>query len=68
MAINTSLQKLVNHFLSSIGKEELQMLDIVPPDAAFNYIFFLYKKTYGDYPTGELYKILESRFGKRMAA
>lgn len=68
MAVNFSIQKLVNDFLSKIGPEEMKMLESVPPEAAFNYIFFLYKKFYGDYPTGELYKILEERFSHRAVA
>ena len=68
MQMNYSIQKLIDNFLTRIGTDELNMLESVPPEAAFNYIFFLYKKFYGDYPSGELYKILEDRFARRIAA
>ena len=66
--MNYSIQKLFDDFLKKIGLDELKMLDTVSPDAAFNYVFFLYKKFYGDYPTGEIYKALELRFAQREAA
>ena len=66
--MNYSIQKLFDDFLKKVGADELKMLDTVSPDAAFNYVFFLYKKFYGDYPTGEIYKALELRFSHKEAA
>lgn len=68
LKMNYAIQKLLNDFLSKIGSDEIKMLESVPPDAAFNYVFFLYKKTYGEYPSGELYKLLETKFTFRAAA
>ncbi|MBI1858148.1 MAG: hypothetical protein HYR97_03440 [Candidatus Melainabacteria bacterium] len=66
--MNLSIQKLIDDFIKRIGEDEIKMLENVSPDAAFNYVFFLYKKFYGDYPSGDLYKILEEKFMKRVAA
>ena len=66
--MNYSIQKLFDDFLKKVGPDEVKMLDTVSPDAAFNYVFFLYKKFYADYPTGEIYKALEQRFASREAA
>lgn len=66
--MNYSIQKLIDDFIKRIGPDDLKMLETVPPPTAFNYIFFLYKKFYGDYPSGELYKILEEKFLKQRAA
>lgn len=66
--MNYAIQKLLDDFINRISTDELKMLDLVPAETAFNYIFFLYKKIYGDYPSGELYKILEEKFLKRIAA
>lgn len=66
--MNYAIQKLLDDFINRISTDELKMLDSVPPETAFNYIFFLYKKIYGDYPSGELYKILEEKFLKQIAA
>ncbi len=62
--MNTSIQKLISYFLNKIEPDELSMLKTVEQDIAFNYVFFLYKKIFGDYPTGEVYKILEAKFLK----
>ena len=66
--MNYSIQKLVDDFVNRISADDLKMLETVPAEAAFNYIFFRYKEIYGDYPTGELYKILEDKFSRRIAA
>ena len=66
--MNHAIQKLYDDFLRKIGDDELKMLETVSPDSAFNYVFFLYRKLYGDYPTGELYEALEERFLNRKAA
>lgn len=66
--MNYSIQKLIDDFIKRIGEDELKMLETVSPEAAFNYAFFLYKKFYGDYPSGDLYKLLEERFFKKAAA
>lgn len=66
--MNYSIQKLLDDFINKIGNDDLKMLDTVSPDAAFNYIFFLYKKIYGDFPTGELFEVLYGKFAKRQAA
>lgn len=66
--MNDSIQKLVDNFLSRFSVDDLKMLSVVPPQAAFNYIFFKYKEVYGDYPSGELYKILEDKFTRQEAA
>ena len=66
--MNYSIQKLLDDFLKRIGENDLKMLETVSPEAAFNYVFFLYKTIYGDYPSGEIYEILEEKFFKRIAA
>lgn len=66
--MNYSIQKLYDDFLNKIGIDQIKLLESVPPQAAFNYVFFLYKKTYGDYPSGEIYKMLEDKFLKRQEA
>lgn len=68
--MNYAIKKLLKDFESRIGQDEIKMLQNVNADAAFNYVFFLYKKIYGDYPSGELYKYLETkyRYGKAAAA
>lgn len=66
--MNHSVQKLFDDFMHRIGNDEIKMLETVSPDAAFNYSFFLYKKFYGDYPSGELYKALEDKFAAKKAA
>lgn len=66
--MNYSINKLVEDFVSKLGFDDLKKLETVAPTSAFNYIFFRYKEIYGDYPTGELYKILEDKFAKREAA
>ena len=66
--MNHSIQKLIDDFINKIGPNDLKMLETVSAESAFNYIFFLYKKIYGDYPTGELYEILKEKFLKRLAA
>ena len=66
--MNYSIQKLADAFLSRINTDDLKMLETVSPVEAFNYLFFLYKKVYGDYPTGELYKYLADKFIDKVAA
>ena len=66
--MNYSLQKLLDDFIARVGDDNLKMLESVPQEVAFNYVFFLYKKMYGDFPSGELYRILEDRFAKQKAA
>ena len=66
--MNYSIQKLVDDFIKKVGDDDLKMLEIVPADIAFNYVFFLYKKFYGAYPTGELYELLADKFSRREAA
>ena len=66
--MNYSIQKLIDDFINRIGPDDLKMLENVSPDVAFNYVFFLYKKFYGAYPTGELYEILADKFSRREAA
>ena len=44
------------------------MLETVPPETAFNYVYFLYKKFYEAYPTGEVYNALTDMFSKQKAA
>ena len=63
-----AIQKLFDDFMKRLSVDDLKMFETVPPYAAFNYIFFLYKEIYGDYPSGELYKILEDKFAKEKAA
>lgn len=66
--MNYSIQKLIDDFIKKIGEDEMKMLQTVSPDVAFNYVFFLYKKFYGAYPTGELYEVLSDKFARRQAA
>jgi len=66
--VNYSIQKLVDDFLKKIGTDDLKMLETISPEVAFNYVYFLYKKYYEAYPTGELYEILNYIFAKRRAA
>ena len=66
--MNYAIQKLIDDFINKIGSDEVRMLETVSPEVAFNYIFFLYKKFYGDYPSGELYNILAEKFTSRKAA
>ena len=66
--MNYSIQKLLDDFINRIGTDDLKMLETVTPEIAFNYIFFLYKKNYGDYPTGDLFEALYEKFAKRQAA
>lgn len=66
--MNYSIQKLIDDFTSRIGQDEMKMLETVSPEVSFNYIFFLYKKFYGDYPTGELYEALADKFSGQIAA
>lgn len=66
--MNYSIQKLVNDFISRVGDDDLKMLETVPPQTAFNYVYFLYKKFYEAYPTGEVYDALADRFAKQQAA
>ena len=66
--MNYSIQKLVDDFIKRIGVDDLKKLESFSAEAAFNYLFFKYKEIYGDYPSGELYKILEDKFAKREAA
>lgn len=66
--MNYSIKKLVDDFINRIGFDDLKRLENVSSEAAFNYLFFKYKEIYGDYPSGELYKIIEDKFAKREAA
>lgn len=66
--MNHSVQKLFDDFIRKIGDDELKMLETVSPDAAFNYVFFLYKKIYGDYPSGDMFEALEEKFLRKKAA
>ena len=66
--MNYSIQKLVDDFVKRIGEDDLKMLQAVPIDTAFNYIYFLYKKFYGAYPTGEIYEVLADMFSSKQAA
>ncbi|MBI3590650.1 MAG: hypothetical protein HY094_04640 [Candidatus Melainabacteria bacterium] len=66
--MNYSIQKLVDDFIKKIGTDDLKMLETVSPDVAINYVYFLYKKFYEAYPTGEVYEILNFMFAKRRAA
>jgi len=56
--MNYSTQKLINDFISKVGESDLKMLETVPSQTAFNYVYFLYKKFYEAYPTGEVYNAL----------
>ena len=66
--MNYSTQKLINDFISKVGEGDLKMLETVPPQTAFNYVYFLYKKFYEAYPTGEVYDMLANMFTKQQAA
>lgn len=66
--MNYSIQKLMDDFIKRIGTDDLKMLENLPSNIAFNYVFFLYKKFYYAYPTGEVYEILAEKFTKREAA
>ena len=66
--MNYSIQKLIDDFIKKIGMDELKMLETVAPDVAFNYVYFLYKKFYDAYPTGELYQILRCIFIQKRVA
>ena len=66
--MNYSTQKLINDFISKVGEGDLKMLETVPPQTAFNYVYFLYKKFYEAYPTGEVYNTLAEIFSKEKAA
>ena len=66
--MNFSIQKLIEDFMKKIGDDDLKVLDKVSSDVAFNYVFFLYKKFYEAYPTGEVYEILADRFARKAAA
>ena len=66
--MNYSIQKLINDFLKKLGSDDIKMLETVPKEAAFNYVYFLYKKFYEAYPTGEVYNELSNMFLKRKAA
>lgn len=66
--MNYSIQKLINDFVSRVGDDDLKMLETVPPQTAFNYVYFLYKKFYEAYPTGEVYSALSDMFAKQKAA
>ena len=63
--MNYSVQKLIDDFIKKIGTDDLKMLETIAPDVAFNYVYFLYKKFYDAYPTGEVYEILNHIFLKR---
>ena len=66
--MNYSIQKLIDDFFKKLGSDDLKMLEAVPKEAAFNYVYFLYKKFYEAYPTGEVYNELASVFLNRKAA
>lgn len=66
--MNYSIQKLFDDFIKKIGPDDLKMLETVSPGVALNYVYFLYKKFYEAYPTGELYEALNSIFATRKAA
>lgn len=66
--MNYSIQKLIDDFVKKIGEDDIKMLQTVSPDIAVNYIFFLYKKFYGAYPTGEVYELLANKFTEKEAA
>ena len=63
--MNYSIKKLIDDFFSRLGQDELLKLENVLPSTAFNYVFFKYKEIYGDYPTGDLYRILEDKFVRK---
>lgn len=58
----------MDDFIKKIGTDDLKMLETVAPEVAFNYVYFLYKKFYDAYPTGEMYETLNYIFQKRRAA
>ena len=66
--MNYSTQKLINDFISEVGESDLKMLETVPSQTAFNYVYFLYKKFYEAYPTGEVYNALAEMFSQQKAA
>ena len=66
--MNYSIQKLIDDFIRKVGDDELKMLQNVSPDVAFNYVYFLYKKFYDAYPSGEMYEALKYMFAHRNAA
>lgn len=66
--MNYSIQKLVDDFIRKVGEDDLKMLETISPDVALNYVYFLYKKFYEAYPSGEVYEALNSIFAKRQAA
>lgn len=66
--MNYSMQKLMDDFVNRIGTDDLKMLEIVSLEVGFNYVFFLYKRTYGDYPTGDMFEALYEKFGTKLAA
>ena len=66
--MNDSIQKLIDDFIKKIGVDDLRMLETIPPQTVFNYVYFLYKKFYGAYPTGDLYEALAEMFTTRKAA
>ncbi len=66
--MNYSIQKLINDFINKVGETDLKMLESVPQQTAFNYVYFLYKKFYDAYPTGEVYNALADMFPKQKAA
>ena len=66
--MNYSIQKLIEDFMKKLGPDDVRMLASVPPQTAFNYVYFLYKKFYEAYPTGEVYSTLAEKFAHREAA
>ena len=66
--MNYSIQKLIDDFISKVGDDDLKMLETVPTETAFNYVYFLYKKFYEAYPTGEVYNALAEMFSQQKAA
>ncbi len=66
--MNDSIKKLLDDFMKKVGNDDLKMLETVPPQTALNYVYFLYKKFYEDYPTGEVYNALAEMFSKQKAA
>ncbi len=66
--MNYSIRKLINDFIGKVGDADLKMLETVPPQTALNYVYFLYKKFYEAYPSGEVYNALAEMFSKQKAA
>ena len=66
--MNYSIQKLIDDFVSKVGDDDLKMLETVPTETAFNYVYFLYKKFYEAYPTGDVYNALADMFSQQKAA